>query len=225
MSAQPRLAIPPLPPSPTIHLSLSALPLARRSLTVADFRHRLRQAMLAQPSLTLAKVASSLGVTRQRVALMVGRLDRPNCATPNRPAPKRDAAARGFVQLVEKVRAGESAEAAAADLGISLGMAMRLGFRAKKFHPPHGTRERAAGGGSGSSPRPPCRCWRCRRAVGIALPRGRRADEVVRARVLDWLAYNDPDTGEGLRQIEIGKLAGVGQAVVSRIARAAGGPA
>ena len=39
--------------------------------------------------------------------------------------------------------------------------------------------------------------------------------------VLDWRAWCDPDTGEGLRQVEIGRLSGVPQPMVSRIVRAA----
>ena len=184
---------------------------ARHDLPGPEFRARLREAMLATPQITLSQVAAQLGVTRQAVNQLVGKLDRPSCASPNRPAPKLEQARRRLEELVERVRAGESADHAAADLGISLAQAMRLGFRSKAVRPAHGTQARLAHG---------CDCWRCRRAAGRARPRGRRVDLRQQAEVLDWLAYRDPDDETALTQAEVGRLVGVGQPVVSRIARA-----
>ena len=113
--------------------------------------------------------------------------------------------------LVRRVKRGEPAEQAAAALGISLSQAMKLGFRVKHARPAHGTVERAAAG---------CTCRRCRRAAGAVRARGPRLDEARRLDTLDWLAWVDPDTSEGLSQAAIGKLAGVRQSAVSRIARA-----
>jgi hypothetical protein len=168
--------------------------------------------MIDHPGLTLAKVGRELRLSRQRIALIVGRLDRPNCAAPGpRPAPKRDEAARRMLELELKVMQGSSAEAAARELGLSLAMAMRLGFRVHSVKPPHG------------KGRMNCFCWRCRQAGGISLPRGPRTGPIRKVAVLDWLAYRDPDDGSQLKQIDIAKLAGVAQGAVSRIARAAGG--
>lgn len=203
-------------PVPLIPFQIPAYPKplsisqARTDLPPEEFRTRLRSHLLDHPGLTLAQVAQHLNVTRQRVGLLVGKLNRPTCAHPNRPAPKREAAKLKLAQLTAKVKAGKPADAAAKELSISLPMAMRLGFRARNAHPPHGTQIRLAKG---------CDCWRCRRAGGIALPRGPRTGPARRAAVLDWLAWLDPDSGEGLRQVEIGRLAGVAQAAVSRIAR------
>lgn len=185
------------------------IPEARASLPIHEFRQALRQTLLENPDVTLQEVADQLGVTRQRVSLMVGRLGRPTCAHPNRPAPKKELAAQLLPQLIERVRRGEPAEKAAAKLGISLAQAMRLGFRAKQALPPHGTAARAEH----------CSCWRCRRATGQVRTRGRRADPAKLAQVHDWLAWTDPETGQPLSQFEIGRLAGVAQGAVSRIAR------
>lgn len=200
----------PIPPS---HLIIDLLVEMRATRPPDQFRTMLRQTMVKRPDITLHQVAQALGITRQAVAQMVGRLGRPTCARPNRPAPKREQAALHLKELARRVAAGESSERAAEALGISLAAAIKLGFRAKVARPPHGTWERARTG---------CNCWPCRRVAGVALPRGKKADAQTRATVLDWLAYQDPDTGAALTQTEIGKLAGVGQGAVSRIARAAG---
>lgn len=208
-------------PVPLIPFQIPAYPKplsisqARVVLPPEEFRTRLRAHLLDHPGLTLAQVAQHLNVTRQRVNLLVGKLNRPSCAHPNRPAPKTEAARRGMVKLVERVRAGEPAEQAAKALDLSMTQVMRLGFRVRKFCPPHGTRLRAVGDEGVAA----CPCWRCRRAVGKALRRGRPADQRTRAEVLDWCAWRDPDSGEGLRQIEIGRLTGIGQGAVSRIVR------
>jgi predicted XRE-type DNA-binding protein len=187
---------------------------ARAALPPEEFRQRLRQHLLDHPDLTLRDVAQELGVTRQRVGLMVGKLDRPTCAEVGpRPAPKREAASKRMAELQTRVARGESAERAAASLGISLAAATKLGFSAKAVRPPHGTQARVEAG---------CPCWRCRRAAGVALPRGPRASAEQRAAVENWLAWVDPETGRGLSQTEIGRLVGIGQGAVSRIARAAG---
>jgi len=141
---------------------------------------------------------------------MVGRLGRPTCATPNRPALKRDAAQAKLWDLVERVQNGEPAMRAEAQLGISAAMAWKLGFRTKAVRHPHGTQARLTAG---------CRCWRCRQAGGISLPRGPRTGPARKAAVLDWLAYRDPDTGEALLQVEVARLSGVAQGAVSRIVR------
>jgi len=182
----------------------------RATVSPAEFRVSLRRYMLAHPTLALRQVAQVLGVTRQYVSYMVGPLARPTCAQIHRPAVKREEARRQMSNLTARVAAGESAEAAAKDLGISLPMAMCLGFRAKAVRPPHGTPARARMG---------CGCWRCRREIGLAARRASKAGAGEMAEVLDWLAYCDPETGQGLRQVEIGRLAGVGQGTVSRIAR------
>lgn len=196
-------------------LSLSQV---RDALPPANFRSRLRKYLIDHPNLTLNQVASIIGVSRQRVSFLVGPLGRPNCARPGpRQAPKLEQAQRQLKQLEARVRSGESASAAVAELGISLSQAARAGFRVKSVRPSHGMPERAAGGDAWA----PCGCWRCRRAAGIARPRGRRADGCMRAEILDWLAWCDPDTGEKLSQMRVGELSGVGQSAVSRVARAA----
>jgi predicted transcriptional regulator len=187
---------------------------ARAALPPEEFRQLLRQHLIDHPDLTLRDVAQELGVTRQRVGMMVGKLDRPTCAEVDRPAPKKEAAALGMAELRARVAAGESAERATSELGLSLSMAMHLGFRAKEVRPPHGTLEKARTG---------CGCWRCRRAAGLALPRAGRVGERERATVLDWLAWVNPETGRGLSQTEIGRLVGIGQGAVSRIALASRG--
>jgi hypothetical protein len=197
-----------IPPYPSP--SLLTLVQSRVDLPPEQFRLRLRKIMLAHPTLTLNQVARELKVTRQRVSLMVGRLDRPTCAHPDRPAPRLEQARARMPELVARVQAGEPADKVAADLGISLYQAMKLGFRARVFKPSHGAQARLAGG---------CSCWRCRRAGGSALSHGPRVDSARRAAVEDWLAWVDPDDETiALTQAEIGRLTGVGQPVVSRIA-------
>jgi hypothetical protein len=190
-----------------------SLAVARLTLPASEFRRQLRAVMLADPRLTLRAVAADLGVTRQRVGGLVGKLDRLSCSDAHypKPAPKRKAAKAALAELERRVRAGESAERAAGELGISLGQAMRLGFRSRAARPPHGTWERAKAG---------CDCWRCRRVAGVALPRGPRTGPARQQEVLDWLAWRDPDDGTALTQREIGRLVGVRQPMVSRIARA-----
>ena len=177
-------------------------------LPPADFRLRLRKTLLANPSLTLRQVAQILGITKQRVSAMVGRLNRPTCARLDKPAPRRDEARAKMAELKKRVAAGESAERVAQEFGISLAQAYKLGFRSKSEKPMHG-------GG-----RKDCRCWRCRKASGIAVPRA-RLGVAQKAAVLDLLAYNDPYTGEGLTQKQIAGLLGTNQNTVSRISRSA----
>jgi ParB-like chromosome segregation protein Spo0J len=130
---------------------------ARVDLPPAEFRLRLRRHLLDYPGLTLAQVAKTLGVTRQRVGALTGPLGRPTCAEPGpRPAPQRDLARAALPRLRAMVRAGEPAELAAASLGVSLGQAMRLGFKVRDVRPPHG------------KGRVGCGCWRCRRAGRVA---------------------------------------------------------
>lgn len=185
------------------------------SLPPPVFRARLRQTLLARPDLKLKQVAHALGVTRQAVGQMVGRLDRSPCAGFNRAAPKREKAAKALAELEKRVSTGVSLTQATQDLGISRSQVMRLGFRVKAVRPTHGTAARAAQG---------CNCWRCRRVAGITVPRGTRQSSARRTtQVLDWLAWTDPDTGEPLAQARVGYLTGMRQSAVSRIARAAQG--
>jgi transposase len=73
------------------------------------------------------------------------------------------------------------------------------------------------------------------RGLGISLVQARRlgfrveragaaraqgAGSGRRAEVVDWLAWIDPDSGTGLRQREVARLAGVAQQTVSRVALA-----
>jgi hypothetical protein len=183
---------------------------ARVDLPPEEFRLRLRSHLQDHPGLTLAQVGQAIGVTRQRVGLMAGRLDRPNCCQADRPAPKREQAARHLMELRARVAAGESAGSAAKALGISLSAASSLGFRVKAVKPPHGHEARAWLG---------CGCWLCRRAAGVSRRRSARAGERTKAEVHDWLAWADPIDGKSLSQAAVGKLVGVGQAAVSRIAR------
>ena len=90
-----------------------SIPEARAQLAPADFRLALRRTLLDNPALKLQEVATQLGVSRQAVGAMVGRLDRPTCAHPNRPAPKREAAKMKLADLSKRVAAGESPRAAA----------------------------------------------------------------------------------------------------------------
>ena len=185
---------------------------ARLSLSPQEFRLKLRKVLLANPRITLKQIAKALNVTRQRVSLLVGRLDRPNCAPPGpRPAPKREAARTKLSELTQRVAQGESAEGVVKDLGISLNQARTLGFKVRQVRSAHGTQARAIHG---------CDCWRCRRTSGVALPRGPRFGPRKKVEVLDWLAYKDPDTNQPLRQVDIARLSGVGQGAVSRISRA-----
>ncbi len=208
MSITPTIPIKP----PSIELVLATIVEARKVYPPAEFRKLLRQALITRPDITLQRVAQALGITRQRVHLMVDTLGRPSCSKPGpRPAPKRDKAQSLLSTLNQRVANGEPAGVAAQELGISLSQAISLGFRARAARPPHGTQARAQS---------PCHCWRCRKAAHISLPRGPRSGIARRAAVEDWLAWHDPDTGEGLRQTEIGRLAGVSQGMVSRIANA-----
>ena len=183
---------------------------ARHDLPGPEFRARLREAMLATPTIKLSQVASALGVSRQYVGALVGKLDRPNCAHPNRPAPKREAARAALAQLEARVAQGESAAVVVKDLGLSINVVVKMGFRVHDVRPNHGTAARAQAG---------CHCWRCRRASGAALFRGRPANAAQRAATLDWLAWRDPDDDSALTQARIGDLVGIGQPVVSRIAK------
>ena len=213
MSSQAVLQFSPVfSPMPPPFFPFTSLAQAKSTLSSEDFRARLRRYLLEQPGITLAAVAQSIGVTRQRVAAIVGPLGRPACCPSGpRSAPKRDRAAACMTELRSRVAAGESAESAARVLGLSLSMAMQLGFRAKSVRPAHGTKVRWQMG---------CNCWRCRRVAGAAVPRARKVSAKQRARVLDWLAWVDPDDGRRLSQAEIGKMAGIGQMAVSRISRA-----
>jgi predicted XRE-type DNA-binding protein len=186
---------------------------ARVDLPPEEFRLRLRSHLQDHPGLTLAQVGRAMGVTRQRVSLMVGPLARPNCCQADHPAPKRDRAARHLAELCARVAAGESAGSAAKALGISLLAASRLGFRVKAVRPPHGHEARACLG---------CDCWLCRRAAGVSRRRSARAGERTKAEIHDWLAWTNPEDGRGLSQEKVGQLVGVSQAAVSRVARAVG---
>ena len=186
---------------------------ARADLPPAEFRTYLRRHMAEHPGLTLGQVAKQLGLTRQRVHSITGPLGRPSCATPGpRPAPKRDQAQKLLVDLKIRVAQGEAADKAAKDLGISLAQAMQLGFRSKDCRPSHGTWDRA---------KSRCNCWRCRRVSGVALPRGPKSGPERKSLVIDLLAWTDPDDGSHLKQAQIARLAGVHQALVSRISREA----
>jgi hypothetical protein len=125
MTDQPPL-VPFLIPAYPKPLSISQ---ARVDLPPEEFRLRLRRHLQDHPHITLHQVAQQLNVTRQRINILVGKLNRPTCAHPDRPAPKREAAKLKLADLRARVAGGEPAEAAAAALGISLPMAMRLGFR------------------------------------------------------------------------------------------------
>ena len=182
---------------------------ARAILPLEEFRTRLREHLLAHPGLTLAQVARQLQVSRQCVAQTVGKLNRPDCTSPlfMRLAPKTEEAKQKLPELVQRVAAGESAQRAATALGISLNRAYTAGFRSKPIKPAHGK------GKTG------CNCWRCRRSSHITVPLGRRASQAVHAHILDLLAWSDPYDGSRLSQATVGRLCGVGQGTVSRIAR------
>ena len=210
-------------PSPIFHLA--DLEPARLTLSPPEFRAHLRHYLLEHPHATLRRVADVLGVSRQKVGWMAGRLRRPSCCLPGpRSAPERAKAEACLTELRARVAAGESASAVAKELGFSLSAAAALGFRAKAVKPLHGTWERAREkiGVEGEIVQLGCNCWRCRMAVGLAVPRGPRITAAQKAEILGWLAWTDPDDGRGLSQAVIGGLVGVGQMAVSRVAQAGG---
>jgi hypothetical protein len=178
---------------------------ARKYMPLDKFRELLRRHMLKHPQITLQQVAKELGVTRQRAGAIVGKLERTE-----RRAPRRDQARGMLAELEKRVAAGESAEKVASDLGISLPTARKIGFRSKQVLPPHG------------KGRVGCDCLLCRKNAGKVLSRSKKADDTNIAMVLDWLAWCDPDSGEGLTQGVVGRLSGVRQQVVSRVSRAEG---
>ena len=194
-------------PPPTL-LHLADLAPARLALPPADFRAHLRRYLLDHPQVRLQRVASELGVSRQKVGWLAGRLCRPNCCLP-RQALEREKAAALLPRLRERVAAGEPAAKVARELGLSMSTVAALGFRVRAIRPAHGTWARARKG---------CNCWRCRAVAGLTVPRGPRIPVEQVAEVVDWLAWVDPDTGERLRQAEVGRLVGVGQSAVSRVA-------
>lgn len=183
-----------------------SISLARDTLEPEEFRTRLRKHMQDHPEITLQQIATVLGLTRQRISQFVGPLGRQNCAQPNRPAPKRDRAKQKLLELELRVQAGQSASAAAKDMGLSINQVRSLGFRTKDLRPAHG------------KGRQDCNCWRCKRASGAILPRGSQIDP---AQVLDWCAWVDPDDGRALTRQEVARLCGVVQPAVSRIAKGA----
>jgi hypothetical protein len=215
MKRRPRFKTPPsLPPPLSTSLHLGTLVASRDLLPPAEFRLQLRQYLLDHPQVRLQRVADEFGLSRQRIGALVGKLGRPGCCPVGpRPAPEREKAAAGLAELERRVAAGEPASRAADDLGLSLSMAMRLGFRVKSIRPVHGTWDRAKLG---------CGCWRCRVVAGVAIPRAKRMTRQLWA-ILDWLAWVDPDDGRGLSQTTVGRLVGVGQMAVSRVARGAVG--
>jgi plasmid maintenance system antidote protein VapI len=197
---------------PGYHQSIS-LARARNDLPPELFRYRLRRHLLDHPDLTLAQVAKQLNLTRQRISIMVGKLNRPTCATTNRPSPGLDQARQKLLELELRVLAGESASSAAHQLGISINQVYKSGFRTRDIRSPHGSQARLTAG---------CRCWRCRQAAGLTLSRGPRTGPIRKAAVLDWSAWVDPDDkGRVLTQVEIARLVDVGRGAVSRIIRAA----
>jgi hypothetical protein len=123
-------------PSPIFHLA--DLEPARLTLSPPEFRAHLRHYLLEHPHVTLRRVADSLGVSRQKVGWMAGRLHRPSCCLPGpRSAPERAKAEACLIELRARVAAGESASAVAKELGFSLSAAAALGFRAKAVKPLH----------------------------------------------------------------------------------------
>ena len=180
---------------------------ARHDLPPEEFRQRLRSHLKANPGLTLAQVARQLNISRQAVHQITGKLNRPNASSPLffRTAPKTEQAKQKLPELNSMVARGDSAEQAAAKLGISINRAYALGFRSKTIRKPHGQN------------RTGCNCTRCRKAHGLAIPRN-RIDSTMQAQILDWAAWSEPFTGEGLAQGEIARLLGVSQMTVSRTA-------
>ena len=208
--------------SPALHLA--DLEPARLTLSPPEFRAHLRHYLLEHPHITLRRVADQLGVSRQKVGWLAGRLYRPSCCLPGpRPAPERAKAEACLAELRARVAVGESASAVAKELGFSLSAAAALGFRAKAVKPLHGTWERAREkiGVDGEVVQLGCNCWRCRRVAGLAVPRGPRITAAQKAGILDWLAWVDPADGNKLSQVVIGALVGVGQMAVSRVSQAA----
>ena len=177
------------------------------------FRQNLRVFLLKNPHVTLAQVGRKLNLSRQRVSQLTGPLNRPNCVTSSRPAPKLEQARALLPTLTERVHTGEPASRAAQELGISIQQAYRLGFRVldPRVRPAHGTQARLTHG---------CRCWRCRSAAGLSQPRGPRMSAAQQAEAIDLLAWRDPDMDTPLTQAAIGKLVGIRQSAVSRIAKA-----
>jgi DNA-binding CsgD family transcriptional regulator len=159
----------------------------------------------------LAQVARQLDISRQAVHQITGKLNRPNAASPLffRTAPKTEQARQKLLELNSMVARGDSAERAAVKLGISINQAYVLGFKSKDARTPHGQN------------RTGCNCARCRKAHGLAIPRN-RVNPTIQSQILDWCAWSEPFTGEGLAQGEIARLAGVSQMTVSRIAGGAG---
>ena len=181
---------------------------ARSTLSPEEFRLRLRSHLQSNPNVTLAQVAHQIKVSRQYVSQLVGRLNRPNAASPLffRMAPKTEQARQKLPEMRARVARGDSAEQAAAKLGISVNRAYYLGFRSKDSKPTH------------AQGRPGCNCARCRKAHGLAIPRT-RTSERLRAEIVDLLAWSDPFTAEALAQSEVARLLGTNQSVVSRVAR------
>jgi predicted XRE-type DNA-binding protein len=180
---------------------------ARADLPPEQFRQRLRDHLKANPGLTLAQVAHQLKVSRQYVSQLVGKLNRPNAASPLffRMAPKTEQARQKLPEMRARVARGDSAEQAAAKLGISVNRAYYLGFRSKTIRKQHGSRSN-------------CACWRCRKAHGLVIPR-MRINEKFRAEIMDLLVWSDPFTAEELTQSEVARLLGTNQSAVSRVAR------
>ena len=197
-------------PSPAASIHLHDLLHLRQTLPPPDFRLALRRYLLDHPQVRLQRVASELGVSRQKVGWLAGRLNRETCCLAGpRQALEREKAAALLPRLRERVAAGEPAAKVARELGLSMSTVAALGFRVRAIRPAHGTWDRARKG---------CNCWRCRAVAGLTVPRGPRIPVEQVAEVVDWLAWVDPDTGERLRQVEIGRLVGVGQSAVSRVA-------
>jgi predicted transcriptional regulator len=182
---------------------------ARASLPPEEFRTRLRSHLKSNPNITLAQVAQQLGVTRQCVSQLVGKLNRPDVASPlfMRLSPKTEEARRKLTQLTTLVAQGLSAERAAAKLGISLNQAYCLGFKAKVCRVPHGDKRKE------------CSCFRCRRVKGLVKTSRIRLTAVQRLEVEDWLSWSDPQDGSRLSHEVIARLVGVAQRPVSWIAR------
>ena len=195
-------------PAYPVPLSLAQ---ARVDLPPEEFRTRLRSHLLNHPNITLQQVATQLGLKRQRVFQIVGKLNRPNASSPlfMHLAPKAEHARLKLDELKQYVARGESAERAAQKLGISLVQAYKLGFRSRAVHLAHGTATRAQY----------CCCWRCRKAIHKVIPRGPKVNTPQRLAIEDWLAWSDPQDNSRLTQQEIAQLVGISQAAVSRISR------
>ena len=111
--------------------------IAKMSAVPSISHQNLRAFLLAHPQVTLAQTALRLGVTRQAVGQMVGRLDRPDGPPAQRAGPRspRRPPEAGF--------SGRARCARRAALDISLNQAYRLGFRAHAVRSPHGTQARS----------------------------------------------------------------------------------